>query len=173
MIAIWRNFNSALSSMLFLLTLIPKVEDIFSTDISRYSCLSFSNKFIFSNSMAEDMQVTNVPSSSSNRVLWSREMECKFLDLLLEQVQLGQKAEGRFKKEAWTAIEQRFNEDLKQNLIRDNLKNKIKTWKMGFRMMKDLRNMSGFSWNEATQSVDAEDSVWNELLKVNCSLTFI
>ena len=119
------------------------------------------------------MQVKNVPSSSLNRVLWSREMERKFLDLLLEQVQLGQKAEGRFKKEAWTAIERRFNEDLKQNLTRDNLKNKLKTWKMGFRMMKDLRNMSGFSWNEATQSVDAEDSVWNELLKVNFSLKFI
>ena len=71
------------------------------------------------------MQTNNVPSSS-NRVLWSREMEQKFLDLLQEQVQLGRKGEGGFKKEAWTAIERRFNEDLKQNLGKDNLKNKLK-----------------------------------------------
>lgn len=122
--------------------------------------------------MADDMQTSNVPSSS-NRVLWSREMERKFLDLLQEQVQLGRKVEGGFKKEAWTTIERRFNEDLKQNLSKDNLKNKLKTWKAGFRIMKDLRNTSGFAWNEATQSVDAEDSVWNDLLKVKCYLKFI
>ena len=49
----------------------------------------------------------------------------------------------------------------------------MKTWKAGFRIMKDLRNTSGFAWNEATQSVDAEDSVWNDLLKVKCYLKFI
>ena len=32
--------------------------------------------------------------------------------------------------------------------------------------MKELRNMSGFAWNEMTQCVDAEDSVWDELLKL-------
>ena len=52
------------------------------------------------------------------------------------------------------------------NLGKDNFKNKLKTWKQGFRIMKELRNMSGFAWNETTQCVDAEDSVWDELLKV-------
>lgn len=32
--------------------------------------------------------------------------------------------------------------------------------------MKDFRNTSGFSSNEATQTMDAEDSVWDDLLKV-------
>ena len=110
------------------------------------------------NSMVDDMQTSTVPSSS-NRVLWSREMEQKFLDLLQEQVQLGWKGEGGFKKEAWTTIEWHFNEDLKKNLSKDNLKNKLKMWKVGFRIMKDLRNTSRFAWNETTQSVDAKDNV--------------
>lgn len=121
--------------------------------------------------MAQETQVNNSPSM--NRVLWTRDMEHKFLELLQEQVQLGRKGEGGFKKEAWTTIERRFNDELKQNLTKENLKNKLKTWKAGFRLMKDLRNTSGFAWNEGTQYVDAEDSVWNELLKVKWYLIFI
>ena len=55
---------------------------------------------------------------------------------------------------------------MKMNLVRDNFKNKIKTWKQTYQMMKDLRNMSGFAWNETTQCEDANDVVWEELLKV-------
>lgn len=88
------------------------------------------------------------------------------MDFLHEQVQLGRKGEGGFRKEAWTAIERRFNEDMKMNLGRENFKNKLKTWKQGYIIMKELRNMSGFAWNESTQCVDADDIVWEELLKV-------
>lgn len=93
-------------------------------------------------------------------------MERKFLDLLLEQVHLGRKGEGGFKKEAWTAIERTFNAAMNLNLSQDNFKNKLKTWKVGYKVMKDLKNTSGLAWNEETQTVDAEDSVWDELLKV-------
>ena len=37
---------------------------------------------------------------------------------------------------------------------------------VGYRVMKDLKNTSGLAWNEETQTVDAEDFVWDELLKV-------
>jgi hypothetical protein len=84
-------------------------------------------------------------------------------------VQLGKKAEGGFKKEAWTAIERRFNNEMKMKLSKENFKNKLKTWKQGYRVMKDLRNTSGLAWNEATQTMDADDSVWDELLKVTWS----
>lgn len=33
-------------------------------------------------------------------------------------------------------------------------------------MIKELRNMSRFAWNESTQCVDADDTIWEELLKV-------
>ena len=65
-------------------------------------------------------------------------MERKLLDLLLEKVSLGRKGQGGFRKEAWTTIERRFNEDLKLNLGRDNFKNKLKTWKSMYRVMKEL-----------------------------------
>ena len=93
-------------------------------------------------------------------------MEHKFLDLLLEQVHLRQKGEGGFKKEAWTAIERTFNAGMNLNLSRDHFKNKLKTWKVGYRVMKDLKNTSGLAWNEETQTVDVEDFMWDELLKV-------
>ena len=117
--------------------------------------------------MDEEVRVTVVSTSPRNaKVLWTREMEKKLLDLLLEKIQLGRKGDGGFRKEAWNAIAKKFNEDMNMNLGKDNFKNKLKTWKKGFRIMKELRNMSGFAWNETTQCVDAEDSVWDELLKV-------
>ena len=70
-------------------------------------------------------------------------MERKLLDFLLKQVNLGRKGEGAFRKEAWTIIEKRFNQELSLNLSKDNFKNKFKTWKMGYRIMKDLRNQVG------------------------------
>ena len=89
-------------------------------------------------------------SSRSPKVVWTRDMERKLLDFLLEQVTLGRKGEGGFRKEVWTSIERRFNEDLKLNLGRENFKNKLKTWKSVYRVMKELRNTSEFSWNETT-----------------------
>lgn len=119
-------------------------------------------------SMDGDVQVIQA-TSSSKKVFWTKEMERKLLDLLQEQVQLGKKAEGGFKKEAWTAIERRFNNEMKMKLSKENFKNKLKTWKQGYRVMKDLRNTSGLAWNETTQTMDADDSVWDELLKVTWS----
>ena len=45
----------------------------------------------------------------------------------------------------------------------------MKTWKSVYRVMKELRNTSVFAWNETTQCMDAEDSVWDELLKITSS----
>ena len=55
-------------------------------------------------------------SSSSKKKMWTKPMERKFLDLLLEQVHLGRKGEGGFKKEAWTVIERTFNAAMDLNL---------------------------------------------------------
>ena len=117
--------------------------------------------------MDEEAHVSTVATSAKNaKVVWSKEMEHKLIDLLLEQIQLGRKGEGGFKKEAWTTIQRKFNEEIKMNLGKDNFKNKYKTWKQDYRMMKELWNMSGSAWNKSTQRVDANDSVWEELLKV-------
>ena len=58
-------------------------------------------------------------------------MEQKFLDILLEQVTLGRKG-GGFQKEACNNIKRRFNLDMKMNLVRDDFKNKLKTWKQAY-----------------------------------------
>ena len=89
--------------------------------------------------MDEEVRVSTVATSEKNaKVVWSKEMERKLLDFLLKKIQLGRKGEGGFKKEAWTAIQRKFNEEMKMNLGKDNFKNKYKTWKQGYRMMKEL-----------------------------------
>ena len=122
--------------------------------------------------MDGEIRSTHVPSCS-RKVLWTREMEHKYLELLQEQVNLGRKGEGGFRKDAWTAIERKFNAELNLHLSKDNFKNKLKTWKLAYRVMKELKNTSGFAWNEATQCMDADESVWDELLKIICYFKFL
>ena len=98
--------------------------------------MSFTNHLT---SMDEEVCVSTVATLEKNaKVVWSKEMERKSIDFLLEQIQLGRKGEGGFKKEAWMAIQRKFNEEMKMNLGKDNFKNKYKTWKQGYRMMKEL-----------------------------------
>ena len=52
------------------------------------------------------------------------------------------------------------------NLVRNNFKNVLKIWKQGYQMMKELRNINSFAWNDSTQCMDANDSVWDEFLKL-------
>ena len=78
--------------------------------------------------MDEEVRVTIAATSAKNaKVVWSKEMEHKLIDFLLEKIQLGRKAEGGFKKIAWTVVEKKFHEEMNFNLIRDNFKNKLKT----------------------------------------------
>ena len=118
----------------------------------------------------DDIQFAETPPMK--KVFWKPCMEHKLLDLLHEQVMLGRKGEGGFKKEAWTAIERKFNADMNMSLSKDNFKNKLKTWKQGYKIMKELKNTSGFAWNESTQSMDADETVWDELLKVTCPFEY-
>ena len=97
-----------------------------------------------------DVEVAQTPLNSSKKVFWKPHMERRFLDLLHEQIVLGRKGEGRFKKKAWTAIERKFNAELNMNLSKDNFKNKLKTWKQGYKIMKELKGTNGFAWNEST-----------------------
>lgn len=117
---------------------------------------------------AQDPILLEEPSSSK-KMIWTKRMERVFLDFLIDQVHLGRKCEGGFKKEAWAAIERQFNVELTMNLSKDQFKNKLKTWKQGFKLVRDLKSKSGFGWNEATQTVEAADSVWDKLFEVNLS----
>ena len=42
---------------------------------------------------------------------------------------------------------------------KDIFKNKLKMWNQGFKIKKELSNISSFAWNETTQCMDTEDSV--------------
>ena len=116
--------------------------------------------------MDGEICVTHVPPS--RKILWTWKMEHKYLELLQEQVHLGRKGEGGFRKDAWIAIERKFNTELNLHLSKDNFKNKLKTWKLAYRVMKEFKNTSGFTWNEATH-----ESVWDDLLKVICYFKFL
>ena len=77
----------------------------------------------------------------------------------------GQISGNGFKKSVWTKIASSFQDPLKKNTrVCDT---KFSRMKKDYKeVRKLLKEISGFGWNSETQTVTAEDAVWEALGKV-------
>lgn len=99
-------------------------------------------------------------------------MERYFINLMLDQVNQGNRAGHTFNKQAWAYMLDDFNVKFGSKYDRDILKGRYTNlWKQ-FNDVKILLGQSGFSWDETRQMVVADDSVWDAYIKVKyyCSI---
>jgi tRNA U54 and U55 pseudouridine synthase Pus10 len=77
----------------------------------------------------------------------------------------GQTSENGFKKSVWMKIASSFQDPLKKNTrVCDT---KFSRMKKDYKeVLKLLKEISGFGWNSETQTVTAEDAVWEALGEV-------
>ena len=121
--------------------------------------------------------VTTNPLYSRTRTYWQPPMDRFFIDLMLEQVQKGNQIDGVFRKQAWIEMIASFNAKFGFNYDMDILKNRYKTLRRQYNVIKNLLELDGFAWDDARQMVTADDSVWQDYIKVciyvynpNCAL---
>ncbi|XP_057468414.1 uncharacterized protein LOC130757641 [Actinidia eriantha] len=106
-------------------------------------------------------------SSSENlRTNWTLPMDHCFLELLLEQVNRGNKNGNVFIKEAWTEMIARFNDKFGFKHKTDVLKNRYKWLRKQYSNIKILIQ-NGFSWDEKQQMVTADNHVWEDYIKAH------
>ncbi|XAR62359.1 hypothetical protein NMG60_11017091 [Bertholletia excelsa] len=104
---------------------------------------------------------------SRSRTYWQPPMDRYFIDLMLDQVHKGNQIDGMFPKQAWTEMIALFNARFGFKYDIDILKNRFKTMKRQYKVIKKLLDLDGFFWDETRQMVTADDSVWQDYIKAH------
>lgn len=101
-----------------------------------------------------------------SRTYWQPPMDRYFIDLMLDQVQKGSRIDGVFRKQAWMEMIAAFNAKFGFSYDLDVLKNRYKTLRRQYQVIKNLLDLDGFVWDDACQMVTADDYVWQDYIKV-------
>lgn len=81
---------------------------------------------------------------------------------------LGNRVGTTFTSEAYRNILGEMQFTFGACIQKNHLRNKIRSMKQQYSEFKDaFRGMSGFSWNWETKKFEAEDVVWESIIKVN------
>ncbi|GMP87546.1 hypothetical protein CsSME_00039875 [Camellia sinensis var. sinensis] len=101
------------------------------------------------------------------RTIWTPEMDCYFIDLMLEEVGKGNQIDDHlFNKQAWMHMTSLINAKFKFQYEKDVLKNRHKTLRNLYKAVKNLIDQKGFNWDETRQMVTADNKVWDDYMKV-------
>lgn len=114
----------------------------------------------------------NAAKEKNKYLSWTIEMDRCLAKILVEQVKKGYKIDNTLKPEAYTAAVAAINEELGQDLTKEHVKNRLKTWKKQFGALNELLAQKGFEWDEEEKMVVATNSVWNDYIKVNIMTFF-
>lgn len=115
-------------------------------------------------------KVYQTRSSTGNErvkyIVWTSEMDDCLTEVLAEQVKKGNKLDNMLKPAALEAAVEALNENFGMYLSKGHIKNRLKTWRKQFAVLKELLAHRGFAWNKTQKMVVADDSVWNDYIKV-------
>ncbi|XP_021613481.1 L10-interacting MYB domain-containing protein isoform X1 [Manihot esculenta] len=105
--------------------------------------------------------------SNRTRTYWQPPMDRYFIDLMLEHMRKGNQIDGVFRKQAWMDMITSFNVKFGFNYDVDVLKNRYKTLRRQYNVIKNLLELPGFAWDDTRQMVTADDYVWQDYIKTH------
>lgn len=108
-----------------------------------------------------------------SRIYWKPPMDRYFIDLMLKQVEEGGRVDRVFRKQAWTEMISSFNRKFGFVNSLDILKNRYKTLRKQYNVIKNLLEIEGFVWDDSRQMVTASDNVWQDYIKVTVLFFFL
>ncbi|KAJ6745311.1 hypothetical protein OIU74_028071 [Salix koriyanagi] len=106
-------------------------------------------------------------SSDRTRTYWTPPMDHYLIDLLLDQVQRGNKFGQTFISQAWIDMTASFNVKFQSHHDKDVLKNRYKHLRRLYNEIKNLLDNSGFSWDETREMITAKDHIWDAYIKAH------
>uniref|UniRef100_A0A7N0RA10 Myb/SANT-like domain-containing protein n=2 Tax=Kalanchoe fedtschenkoi TaxID=63787 RepID=A0A7N0RA10_KALFE len=110
-------------------------------------------------------KTTSSTTSTRTRTYWQPPMDRFFIDLMLKEVRRGNQMDGVFRKHTWGEMISLFNAKFGFKYDVDILKNRYKTLRKQYNVIKKLLEMDGFRWDDMRQMVAADDFVWQEYIK--------
>ncbi|XP_022976982.1 L10-interacting MYB domain-containing protein isoform X1 [Cucurbita maxima] len=133
-------------------------------DISEVKGVQTPSEFCHKSIM--HLQENQMPTvSDRTRTYWTPPMDRYLIDLLLEQVNRGNKIGQTFVSHAWIDMVTTFNAQFRAHHDKDVLKNRYKHLRRLYNEIKILLEQRGFSWDENREIVTADDHVWDAYTK--------
>lgn len=112
--------------------------------------------------------MSSLPSDSKggNRASWTPAQDAFVVDFLAEQCSLGRFSDNGFKKEIWRKATEELNKKFNVSVTVQQLKSHMADLKARYRIVKALREQSGFGWDDLMQICIADEDVWNRYIQV-------
>ena len=102
---------------------------------------------------------------------WTDDMDSRLIDAMLEEVRLGNRVDGTWTTQAYNNIVEALRNAGVPDVSKNNVKNRLKTLKDKWREVHDLfKGTSGFIYSPLSKRFEAEDRVWDELIRVRMLL---
>ncbi|PNX59818.1 hypothetical protein L195_g059878, partial [Trifolium pratense] len=93
-------------------------------------------------------------------------MDLALLNALTEEAHKGNRHDGSWTSEAYNNVVELLRNTIGGHITKQHIKNRMKTLKENFGEAYDLFNsLSGFAWDPITRKFDAEEEVWDALIK--------
>ena len=132
-------------------------------------CTIFGND----NVVAEAVNISPVQNSGkmkdqAKNMRWTYEMDQCLSKVLAEHVKLGNKSklDNKLRPAAYVAAVSALNKRFQLDLTREHIRNRLKTWKKQYEILKRLLHHSEFEWDKTQTMVIANDSAWARYIKV-------
>jgi hypothetical protein len=90
---------------------------------------------------------------SRQYVQWNTDMDKALAVVLYDQLAQGNKDDGHWKDPTYQVAMEYINTQLNLNLTKENIKNRLKAWKLHFAITTDIKNESGLVWDEDRKMV--------------------
>ncbi|KAI8569315.1 hypothetical protein RHMOL_Rhmol02G0269400 [Rhododendron molle] len=104
---------------------------------------------------------TTADGSERSRTDWTAAMDQYFIELMLNQLEGGNKLDNTFSKQAWTDMLTLFNSKFGQQHSKRVLRHRYKKlWKY-YNDVTSLLKQNGFSWDDSQQMVVGGDDLWD------------
>ena len=98
---------------------------------------------------------------------WTATEEKVFIQLMVKEVQKGNRSTTTFLRKGWRNIEQEFCERTNRRYNKTQFRNKFNQLRTRYNDFSNLLQEPGFSWDPALNTVIAADGVWESYIKVN------
>ncbi|KAK1225698.1 hypothetical protein PQX77_011364, partial [Marasmius sp. AFHP31] len=100
-------------------------------------------------------------SDKEPAVKWSKAEDEALVDALIDVQDTGKKSDGGWRATTWTYVEEKLTDVPGEGKkVAKKCANRFKTIKEGYADNKQLRNMSGFGWDDEKKMVTAGDDQW-------------
>lgn len=99
-------------------------------------------------------------------------MDYYLIDLLVDQVNNGNRVGQTFITSAWNEMVTAFNAKFCSQHSKDVLKNRYKHLRRLYNDIKFLLEQNGFSWDTSRDMVTADDGIWNTYIQA-CHILFL